>query len=92
MEVRSPKLSCRQCGSCLLLLNGLCREQGLLAGVLGRAECLAHLATALLLGLCVCLTLAIHSICGVHLSCGTTGLHCGTGLAFSSESRGFGLK
>lgn len=86
MEVRSPKLSCRQCGSCLLRLNRLCGEQGLLAGVLGRAECRALLATALLLGLCVCLTLA------VHLSCGTTGPNCGTGLAFSSESRGFGLK
>lgn len=61
MEVRSPKLTCRQCGSCLLRLNRLCGEQGLLAGVLGRAECRAHLATALLLGLCVCLTLAIHS-------------------------------
>lgn len=53
MEVRSPKLSCRQCGSCLLRLNRLCGEQGLLAGVLGRAECRAHLATALPLDLCV---------------------------------------
>lgn len=80
MEVRSPKLSCRQCGSCLLLLNRLCGEQGLLAGVPGRAECRAHLATALLLGLCVCLTLAIHSSCAVHLTVAL--LACIVGLAW----------
>lgn len=92
MEVRSPKLSCRQHGSRLLLLKWVLQRAGA-ASWSARVGCVPGSPCHCSALRFVCASLSGHPPgCVVHPSCGTTGLHCGTGVAFSSELRDFGLK